>query len=75
MRALVIFCHPRDDSFNVAIYGTAVAALVVAGLELRCHDLYREGFQPVMTREESQTYMTTTEPLLTRNAQHIANLR
>lgn len=75
MRVLVIFCHPCEDSFNAALYRTVVTALSGVGHELRCHDLYREGFQPVMTPEERKTYMTTTEPLLTRNAQHIQDLR
>lgn len=75
MRALVIFCHPCEDSFNAAVHRTALTALTEAGHEVRSHDLYSEGFQPIMTREERQSYMTTTEPLLTRNAQHIDDLR
>jgi NAD(P)H dehydrogenase (quinone) len=75
MRVLVIFCHPCEDSFNAAIYRTAQAALTVAGHEMRCHDLYREGFQPVMTPEERANYITTTEPLLSRTAQHAEDLR
>ena len=75
MRFLVIFCHPCADSFNAAIYQTAVTALSETGHELRCHDLYREGFQPVMSDEERRNYLTTIEPLMTRNAQHVADLR
>ena len=75
MRVLVIFCHPCADSFNAAIYRTALAALAESGHENRTHDLYAEGFQPVMTPEEWQTYMTTTEPLLTRTAKHAEDLR
>lgn len=75
MRVLVIFCHPCADSYGAALYRTAVVALEKAGHELRCHDLYREDFQPVMTEEERRAYETTTEPLLTRNAAHIADLR
>ena len=75
MRVLVIYCHPSPDSFNAAIHRTALTALAAAGHEVRSHDLYAEGFQPVMTREEREAYMTTTEPLLSRNADHIADLR
>lgn len=75
MRVLVIFCHPCEDSFNAAIYRTALTALEASGHEVRSHDLYAEGFQPIMTREERQNYMTTTEPLLSRTAQHAADLR
>jgi NAD(P)H dehydrogenase (quinone) len=75
MRVLVILCHPCEDSFNAAIYRTALAALGASGHEVRAHDLYAEGFQPIMTREERQNYMTTTEPLLSRTAGHAADLR
>jgi NAD(P)H dehydrogenase (quinone) len=75
MRLLVIYCHPCADSFNAAIYRTTQQALTAAGHDLRCHDLYAEGFQPVMTAEERQNYLTTTEPLMTRNAGHVADLR
>jgi NAD(P)H dehydrogenase (quinone) len=75
MRVLVIFCHPCEDSFNAAIYRVALAALTESGHEIRAHDLYAEGFQPIMTREERQSYMTTTEPLLSRTAEYAADLR
>jgi len=74
MRVLVIFCHPCGDSFNAAIYRTALTTLDACGHEVRAHDLYAKGFQPPMSRPERQTCMTTTEPLLSRTAQHAADL-
>ena len=52
MKTLVVHCHPNPDSFNAALYRAAVGALRTAGHELRCIDLYAEGFDPVLTREE-----------------------
>lgn len=75
MRVLVIFCHPDDDSFNAAIYRTAIDTLLGSGHELRSHDLYREGFQPIMTGDEWLSYASGADPLLARNAQHIEDLR
>lgn len=75
MRLLVVFCHPCEESFCGAIYRHAVETLERCGHELRCHDLYREGFQPIMTTEERRGYMTSVDGLIERNAQHIEDLR
>lgn len=52
MRALVVYCHPRPESFNAAIRDLVCEKLAQAGAELRLLDLYAEGFNPVMGREE-----------------------
>ena len=57
MRALVVFCHPRDDSFTAAVLATVRARLDAAGAEIRVRDLYREGFQPLLTGPEWAGYM------------------
>lgn len=75
MRVLVIFCHPAEDSFNGAIYRTVLKALGDAGHQVRSHDLYRENFQAVMSEAEWSSYAMTTEPLLSRSAVHIDDLR
>jgi len=49
------FPHPRSSrpgSFNHAICATAIEALQAGGHECRFHDLYAEGFDPVMTAAE-----------------------
>lgn len=57
MRALVVYCHPKPDSFNAAIKSLVMQKLQAAGGEVRLHDLYREGFQPVLTTAEWEGYV------------------
>ena len=57
MRALVVYCHPSGDSFNASIRDLVRARLQDAGAEIRLHDLYAEGFQPVLTRQEWHDYL------------------
>ena len=52
MTVSLILGHPAPGSFNHAICGAAVAALEANGHACRCHDLYAEGFDPVMTAAE-----------------------
>jgi len=56
MRFLVIYAHPVKDSFVSAVHQRAVAALKGAGHEVDDCDLYAEGFQPVLSREERIAY-------------------
>ena len=53
MRVSIILGHPTPDSFNHAIASTAIAALQANGHEVNFHDLYREGFDPVMPSSET----------------------
>ncbi len=52
MRVSIILGHPTPGSFNHAIAGTAMVALQANGHEVLFHDLYREGFDPVMPSAE-----------------------
>jgi NAD(P)H dehydrogenase (quinone) len=52
MRVLVILAHPGVRSFNHAIARTAVRQLQNNGHEVFYHDLYRESFNPLLTRGE-----------------------
>ena len=56
MRALVIYCHPRDGSFTEAVRDVVVDRLDAAGAELRLRDLYAEGFDPVLSAPEHADY-------------------
>lgn len=56
MRVLVIFAHPVESSFNAALHDATVAGLKRAGHEVDDLDLYAEGFQPCLTREERLNY-------------------
>ncbi len=56
MRVLVIHAHPVEDSYNAALYRRALESLRAAGHEVDACDLYAEGFQPVLTRDERVGY-------------------
>jgi NAD(P)H dehydrogenase (quinone) len=52
MNISMILAHPRPGSFNHAIAATARAALQENGHEVKLHDLYAEGFDPVLPDAE-----------------------
>ena len=49
MRVLVVYCHPNPESLVAAAQERALAGLATAGHDVRCTDLYADGFDPVMT--------------------------
>nr|WP_272213830.1 NAD(P)H-dependent oxidoreductase [Marinicella sp. W31]MDC2879782.1 NAD(P)H-dependent oxidoreductase [Marinicella sp. W31] len=56
MRVLVLFSHPVETSYGAALHAQVVESLKMAGHEVDDCDLYGEGFQPVLTREERIGY-------------------
>ena len=56
MRVLVVYCHPVETSFAAALHAEVVQQLRGAGHEVDDCDLYAEGFNPVMSREERLGY-------------------
>jgi NAD(P)H dehydrogenase (quinone) len=52
MTISLILGHPTPGSFNHAICEAAMSALAANGHACRFHDLYREGFDPVMPSSE-----------------------
>jgi NAD(P)H dehydrogenase (quinone) len=52
VRILLILCHPQAGSFNHAVAERARQTLAAAGHEVLFHDLYQEGFDPVMPGPE-----------------------
>lgn len=52
MNISIILGHPYEKSFNHAIAATAVDALRGNGHQVRFHDLYREGFDPIIKPNE-----------------------
>ncbi len=56
MRALVVYCHPRSDSFTAAVRDRVLEGLSQAGAEVRVQDLYAMGFDPVMGGQEHAEY-------------------
>ncbi|MEJ1161837.1 NAD(P)H-dependent oxidoreductase [Prosthecomicrobium sp. N25] len=61
MRVLVLYAHPVETSFNAAIHAKVVETLLKAGHEVDDCDLYAEGFDPVLTREERLAYHTVPD--------------
>lgn len=47
--------HPRSDSFSHALAGAAEAQLLSAGWQVRRHDLYVDGFDPILRADETAT--------------------
>lgn len=52
VRALVVYCHPCEDSFVAVVRDRAVAALRARGHEVDVLDLYAEGFDPRLDAAE-----------------------
>ena len=54
MKASIILAHPNSGSFNHAIAGGSAAgeALTSQGWQVRLHDLYAEGFDPLLPAAE-----------------------
>lgn len=56
MRILVLYAHPNPDSFGAAMHEAVVAGLRRGGHEVDDCDLYGEGFDPILSREERVGY-------------------
>ena len=56
MRVLVVYCHPVETSFHAALHQEVLQNLRAAGHEVDDCDLYAEGFDPVLSREERLGY-------------------
>jgi len=56
MRALVVYCHPKPDSFTAAVRDVVLARLGEAGAEVRLSDLYARGFDPALTADALTCY-------------------
>lgn len=56
MRVLVLFAHPVEDSFSAALHALVLEGLQAAGHEVDDLDLYKEDFDPRLSREERLAY-------------------
>ena len=74
MRALVVYCHPRSDSFTAAVRDVVVEQIRDTGAEIRISDLYARGFQPVLGSKELEGYLDrpSNEAMV---AEDVADLR
>lgn len=52
VRALVVYCHPCEDSLVAAARDAAIRGLDRGGHEVRLVDLYGEGFRPELAEHE-----------------------
>jgi len=75
MRWLLVFCHPRADSYASAVRAVALEALGAAGHEVRQIDLYVEGFDPVLSAAEKASYLPHTANNIAGVAAHVDALR
>jgi NAD(P)H dehydrogenase (quinone) len=51
MKAFVVYWHPEPQSFNGAMFRTALGTLAAAGHEVRASDLHAMGFDPASSRK------------------------
>ena len=64
MRVLVLHAHPVAESYNGALYREICDKLKKAGHEVDACDLYEEGFDPVLTRQEKLDYRDLEKNIL-----------
>ncbi len=74
MRALVVYCHPCEESFNRAVLDTALRAFDELGHEVKLLDLYAIGFDPAMSSAERRGYHTPGDNEMPV-AEHLALLK
>jgi putative NADPH-quinone reductase len=74
MHVLLIHCHPRPDSFSVALRDAAVAGLTASGNSVEQRDLYAEGFDPVLSTHQRGVYFEEAANALGLE-DHVAALR
>ncbi|MEX2969737.1 NAD(P)H-dependent oxidoreductase [Streptomyces sp. C184] len=60
MRIGVYLAHPCPGSFNHAVFNAVVEELRDRGCHVLAHDLYAEGFAPVLTADETETVQSAT---------------
>ncbi len=61
MRVLVVYCHPKPDSFAAAMRDAVVDGLNQAGHEPQIVDLYAEDFDPRFGAHEHAAYENPNE--------------
>lgn len=54
MKVLVVFAHPNEHSFNGAVLQTVTETLTKGGNEVRVRDLYRAGWNPMLSTADMQ---------------------
>ncbi|ADV12450.1 flavodoxin family protein [Mesorhizobium sp. M7A.F.Ca.US.014.04.1.1] len=62
MNILVLYAHPVETSFNAGLHRMIVERLTAAGHTVDDCDLYAEGFDPRLTRQERLDYHNPRGP-------------
>lgn len=68
MKILSVLAHPRTDSFCHVLSREARLALEGTGHTVRHHDLYAEGFDPILKAEEAYTIGDDLEIAMKRSS-------
>jgi len=72
MNISLILGHPQPGSLNHAIAETALATLKAHGHAVYCHDLYAEGFDPILPYGE-MSRDAVLDPSVAQHCDEIAN--
>ncbi|MCX7568118.1 NAD(P)H-dependent oxidoreductase [Sulfitobacter sp. F26169L] len=75
MRILVVFSHPSTESLGFALFNRTVETLKAQGHDVQSLDLYRMGFNPVLSTEEWNTYLSDTEQNIAAVRDHVEKLQ
>jgi putative NADPH-quinone reductase len=72
MKVLVVLAHPDPGSFNAAIARAAVNTLTQLGHAVVFHDLYAEGFNPLLEAQEIPSE-ARLEPVIQQHCNELAS--
>ena len=75
MRTLIVFCHPYEKSNSAGLLACARSTLETAGHDIRVIDLYRDGFDPVLGRDEWLDYFSEPEKNMAALEKQVEALR
>jgi NAD(P)H dehydrogenase (quinone) len=75
MKVLVVFSHPSTESLGFALFTRTIETLKSQGHEVQTLDLYRMGFDPVLSESEWTTYLSDTDKNIANVAGHVEKLQ
>jgi NAD(P)H dehydrogenase (quinone) len=75
MKVLVVFSHPSTESLGFALFTRTIETLKSQGHEVQTLDLYRMGFDPVLSESEWTTYLSDTDKNIANVAEHVEKLQ
>lgn len=61
MKVLIVVAHPREESLTMNITKSVINGLEQAGNEYEILDLYKENFNPVLSREDEPDWDNTSK--------------